>query len=129
MKVEWRSISCGMANSLALSSGTPKRSDREQYLVAKASYLETKDPSLKPKTENYWVKIPSNHMYFFADKIYNMNLTYVTDAGGALDPTEVLKRYIGSELGLSIKAGSDLSVSLDLTKKDHQPDAGNTAKP
>ena len=47
----------------------PKRFDRRLYLKAQ-------EEGKKPEKENYWRTIPSENLYFFAEKIVNMNLTY-----------------------------------------------------
>ena len=44
----------------------PKRFDREPYLKAKSE-------GLNPDKEKFWRPIPSENLYFFADKIYNLN--------------------------------------------------------
>jgi hypothetical protein len=47
----------------------PKRFDREEYLKAKSTGGD-------PSTSDFWKTIPSHNLYFFADKIINMNLSY-----------------------------------------------------
>jgi hypothetical protein len=50
----------------------PRRFNKERY-------RKDRDEGKEPKKEAYWTDIPSQNLYFFADKILNMNLTYVTD--------------------------------------------------
>ena len=47
----------------------PRRFDRDAYLRAK-------DAGQNPQTEAFWKQIPSQNLYFFAEKIVNMNLGY-----------------------------------------------------
>jgi hypothetical protein len=47
----------------------PRRFDRRTYLLAK-------DAGQKPKPDDYWREIPSAKLYFFADRISNLNLNY-----------------------------------------------------
>lgn len=83
----------------------PKRFDRERYLAAK------KDGPEKPNKEDYWIEIPSSNLYFFADKIFNMNLTYVTGTASSVD-SSALEKFIKPELGLSIKDLGKLTVTV-----------------
>jgi hypothetical protein len=87
----------------------PKRFDRERYLRARGD-----DPKLK--TDEYWTKIPSTSLYFFADKIFNMNLTYVTESGAPVD-TSAIQKLVQSELGASIKGLGDVNVTIQLEEK------------
>jgi hypothetical protein len=86
----------------------PRRFDRERYLRARAD-------GQKPDKEAYWVKIPSTNLYFFADKIFNMNLSYVTESGAPVDPSAI-QSFIQTELGLSIKDLRNLRVSIKFEK-------------
>jgi hypothetical protein len=47
----------------------PKRFDRDAYLQAKS----TRQPA---QTKDFWKEIPSDNLYFFVEKIVNMNLSY-----------------------------------------------------
>jgi hypothetical protein len=69
----------------------PRRFDRK-------SYLEQKGRGAKPDKEKYWVPIPSELMYFFADKILNLNLTYLDQSGKAVD-TRSVEKYLETQLG------------------------------
>jgi len=82
----------------------PKRFDRERYVRAR-------EDGPKPNTDDYWTKIPSTSLYFFADKIFNMNLTYVTESGTPVDPSAVQK-LVQSELGSSIKGLGNVNVTI-----------------
>jgi len=87
----------------------PRRFDRERYLTDKA--LTEKNGGPKPDKEKYWVKIPSRNLYFFADKIFNMNLTYVTGAATPIDATAV-ENFVESALGSKLKDLSNLKVTI-----------------
>jgi hypothetical protein len=56
----------------------PKRYNRDLYLKDREA-LEKEGK--KPDKAAYWQKIPSQNLYFFGDKIFNMNLTYQPPAG------------------------------------------------
>jgi hypothetical protein len=62
----------------------PRRFDRDRYMKAKSE-------GVKPEKNDYWISIPSQHLYFFPDKIVNMNLSYVTVAGQIASPAAVEK--------------------------------------
>lgn len=79
----------------------PRRFDRKSYLEDKAS-------GAKPDKEKYWVSIPSKLMYFFADKILNVNLTYLDLSGKAAD-TRNVEKYLQVQLG---KKTGEISVSV-----------------
>jgi hypothetical protein len=57
----------------------PKRFNRELYVKNKD--LSEKAGIKKPDKNDYWQEIPSQNLYFFADKIFNMNLTYRSPVG------------------------------------------------
>jgi hypothetical protein len=60
----------------------PRRFDRPAYLKAK-------DEGKKPEAKAFWRQIPSKNLYFFADKILNINLTYVTASEKITNPGAV----------------------------------------
>jgi hypothetical protein len=62
----------------------PKRFDRDSYLKAKTAG-KTADK------REYWQPIPSQHMYFFVDKIVNINLSYMTPTGPVVDDAALIK--------------------------------------
>ena len=76
----------------------PKRFDRDRYLKAKEA--EVKEGAQKPDKNDYWMKIPSENLYFFADKIFNMNLTYKPPKGKIAD-VEAIRRLVMEVLGRS----------------------------
>jgi hypothetical protein len=84
----------------------PRRFNREPFHKAKSEgqAVEKKD---------YWVPIPSRHMYFFAEKILNMNLTYITASPLITDPAAV-KDFLAAEFGSSLK----VSVKTEQTRPD-----------
>lgn len=83
----------------------PRRFDRDKYLADKAG-------GQKLDKEKYWVTIPSRNMYFFADKIFNMNLTYVTGAGATVNAADVAK-FLESALGASMKDLDTIKVTIN----------------
>lgn len=64
----------------------PRRFERKLYLQAKE---EAKSGGKKPDKNDYWIPIPSENLYFFPDKIINMNLTYLSPPGTPADSTAV----------------------------------------
>jgi hypothetical protein len=93
----------------------PRRFDRK-------SYLEKKETGAKPDKEEYWVPIPSELMYFFADKIFNLNLTYL-DLSGRVPDTRNVERYLESLFGkktgkLSVSVKGATEAPAEHTKKD-----------
>ncbi len=79
----------------------PRRFNRDQYLKAKAAG-ETPDKNA------YWVAIPSQHLYFFADKILNMNLTYVTEKVAST----AVEQFLAEELAPLSDEFGRLTVSV-----------------
>jgi len=64
----------------------------------RALFLKAKEEGQKPDKKNYWVPIPSQHLYFFAEKIINMNLSYVTVSDKIRDPANIEKFLADSPL-------------------------------
>lgn len=62
----------------------PRRFDR-------TGYLKEKDAGNKPDTKAFWRPIPSKNLYFLADKIVNVNLTYLTPSPQVQDLVAVEK--------------------------------------
>ena len=89
------------------------------------SYLEEKAKGAKPNKEEYWVSIPSELMYFFADKIVNLNLSYV-DLSGKAGDTRNVELYLKSQFG---KMTGKLSVSVKTAAAppERPDDAGKTS--
>lgn len=69
----------------------PKRYNRDLYIKDREA-LEKEGK--KPDKGAYWQEIPSQSLYFFADKIFNMNLTYKPPAGKVADEEAVRKLVI-----------------------------------
>lgn len=69
----------------------PKRYNRDLYVKDREA-LEKEGK--KPDKDAYWQKIPSENLYFFADKIFNMNLTYKPPIGKVADEEAVRKLVI-----------------------------------
>lgn len=90
----------------------PKRFDS-------APYLKAKEEGKNPDKHTYWVPIPSQHLYFFAEKILNMNLSYVT-AGGTASPVAVQK-FLSEELSSVAQRLGKINVTI--VKRD-EPSAG-----
>jgi hypothetical protein len=80
----------------------PKRFNREKY-------LKDKEDGQNPQKENYWVPILSNHLYFFAEKILNINLTYVDLSGTVKDATAV-EKFLTQELGGAVTSKLTINV-------------------
>jgi hypothetical protein len=82
----------------------PRRFDRDPYLRAKSE-------GAKPEKKDYWISIPSQHLYFFADKIVNMNLSYVTVAGTVASSAAV-EKFLAEEFSPLTKSLGKLRVSV-----------------
>jgi hypothetical protein len=80
----------------------PRRFNRDHYLEAKESGEKL------PRKEDYWVPIPSQHLYFFADKIVNLNLSYVTEKASP----QAVEKFLAEELPFTQELGK-LSVSVE----------------
>jgi hypothetical protein len=72
----------------------PRRFDRE-------GYLKEKEAGKKPEAKNFWKPIPSENLYFFVDKIVNMNLSYKSASKGVADMAAIT-RMIAELLGKTI---------------------------
>jgi hypothetical protein len=75
----------------------PKRYNRELYLKDKESLAAE---GMKPDKNAYWQAIPSENLYFFADKIFNMNLNFMPPVGKVAD-VEAIRKLVLKVLGLS----------------------------
>ncbi len=82
----------------------PRRFNRDAYLKAKGD-------GTNPEKKDYWVSIPSQHLYFFADKIVHMNLSYVTVAGKMASPAAV-EKFLAEEFSPLTESLGKLSVSV-----------------
>jgi hypothetical protein len=100
----------------------PKRFDRERYQKDREAYQKDKEAHSgkdmkKPETKDYWTKIPSENLYFFADKIFNMNLTYLPPQGKVAE-IEAIKKLIMEVLGgkyssMNIRVTQDTGSAAD----------------
>jgi hypothetical protein len=86
----------------------PRRFDR-------AAYLKAKEEGKKPEPKEYWRAIPSQNLYFFADKILNINLSYLTVSGKISDASAV-QRFLAEEI--SPEGIGRLTVSVQKAKQD-----------
>jgi len=82
----------------------PKRFERK-------AYLKEKEEGKSPDKKLFWIPIPSEHMYFFSDKIVNMNLTYISPRGKPAD-AEAVKNFIKGVLGRSFGEEGKITISL-----------------
>jgi hypothetical protein len=62
----------------------PKRFDRHSYLNERAAGRD-------PQVNDYWKSIPSENLYFFVEKIINMNLSYKPPLGTLVDSATILR--------------------------------------
>ena len=86
-------VSDGKLTGIFLNN--PRRFDRELYLAHRAEWEKAGGPKPdKPDKEKYWRTIPSENLYFFADKIFNMNLNFKSSAGQVADVEGVRKLII-----------------------------------
>jgi hypothetical protein len=68
----------------------PFRFDRPAYLKAREDAAKQDEPK-KVDLKVFWRSIPSQHLYFFADKILNLNLTYLTTSEEGTNPAAFKK--------------------------------------
>ncbi len=77
----------------------------------RALFHKAKDEGKMPEKKDYWISIPSKHMYFFVDKILNMNLTYITTSTEITDSTAV-EKFLTAEFGsLKVSVKGEQKVS------------------
>jgi hypothetical protein len=82
----------------------------------RSAYLKEKDAGKKPDKNNFWTSIPSAKLYFFADKVLNMNLRYATPAG--------IKEFVAENIGdtgISITINPGRPPSMTPAKMDTPP--------
>jgi len=87
----------------------PRRFERQLYLEAKKD--AQKASTAAPDRKQYWVTIPSENLYFFPDKIVNMNLTYLSPPGATAD-LQVLQDLLKEVLSRSTLDLDRLTVSI-----------------
>ena len=83
---------------------TPKRFDRQRYLKAK-------DDGNKPNKSDYWIPIPSQNLIFLADKIFNMNVSFVP-VSGKIEDSATVEKFLAEELSPLGKNLGKLTVSV-----------------
>ena len=88
----------------------PRRFDRKAYEKAK-------DEGKKPEPNEYWRQIPSQNLYFFADKILNMNLSYVT-ASRAISNPNAVENFIAGEIPLPQDV---VKLTISVPKSTQEP--------
>jgi hypothetical protein len=79
----------------------PKRFNRKTYLEDRKTGT--------PQKENYWVPIPSTHLYFFVEKMLNINLTYV-DLTGQVKDAGAVEKFLTEQLGALAPGKLTISV-------------------
>ena len=72
----------------------PRRFNREVY-------VKDKEAGKKPTPKDYWKSIPSENLYFFVEKIINMNLSYKSPSKGIAEIAAITK-MIAELLGKTI---------------------------
>lgn len=77
----------------------------------RGAYVKAKDEGKNPEKKEYWIPIPSQHLYFFADKILNMNLSYVTVSGRAASAAAV-EKFLAEEFSPLTESLGKLRVSV-----------------
>jgi hypothetical protein len=96
----------GQLSGIILSA--PKRFNRQPY-------LEAKNAGTKPNKSDYWVPIPSKSLIFLADKIFNMNVTYVPVSGKIANAASV-EEFLAAEFTPFEKGLGKLTVSVEKEK-------------
>ena len=84
--------------------GPPRRFNRAQY-------LKVKDSGKVLNKENYWSEIPSQNLYFLADKILNMNLNYITKST-RIQSLSAANEYLARELSQLAERLGKLRISV-----------------
>lgn len=91
----------------------PKRFERKLY-------LKEREGGKSPDKKLFWIPIPSEHMYFFSDKIVNINLTYISATGTPAD-AEAVRVFVSEVLGRSIGDDGKITISLKPEKPPNRP--------
>jgi hypothetical protein len=90
-------ISDGKLTGIFLTN--PRRFNRESHVRDCEAWEKSEDKTKeKPDKENYWQGIPSKNLYFFADKIFNMNLNFKAPAGQVAD-YEAIRKLLAEAIG------------------------------
>jgi len=91
----------------------PRRFDRQPYLKAK-------EAGNKPNKDNFWTKIPSQNLIFLADKIFNMNVSFVP-APAEIEDSASVENFLADQFSPLEKSLGKLTVSVE-KDKTHSPD-------
>ncbi len=90
-------ISDGKLTGIFLTD--PRRFNREPYVKDREAWEKSEDKTKeKPDKEKYWQTIPSKNLYFFADKIFNMNLNFKPPAGQVAG-SEAIRKLLAEAIG------------------------------
>lgn len=91
---------------------------REPRRFNRDAYKSERDKGSNPNKNDFWVPIPSQHLYFFFDKIVNMNLRYLA----AKASPQAVQRFLTEEISFGRGLG-ELSVVIEETadKKSSPP--------
>lgn len=73
--------------------------------------MKAKGSDKQPVPKDYWKPIPSKNLYFFSDKIVNINLTYLTSLGHPADP-DAMKQFLENE----IRPSGDTKLKIEIRK-------------
>lgn len=103
----------GQLSGIILRS--PRRFDRQPYLKAK-------EAGSKPNKDDYWIKIPSRNLIFLADKIFNMNVSFVP-APAEIEDSASVENFLADEFSPLEKSLGKLTVSIE-KEKAPSPDKG-----
>jgi hypothetical protein len=103
----------GQLSGIILRS--PKRFDRQ-------SYLKAKEAGDKPDKDAFWIKIPSRNLIFLADKIFNMNVSFVP-APAEIEDSASVESFLADEFSPLEKSLGKLTVSVG-KEKALSPDKG-----
>jgi hypothetical protein len=94
----------------------PKRFNHDRY-VKDRERLRADGKEETPDKLTYWQSIPSKNLYFFADKIFNMNLTYKSPSGEIFDE-ELVRKLINEIMGSALTV-KDITITHEkMPEKD-----------
>jgi len=98
----------------------PKRYNRELYAKDREA-LEKEGKN--PDRNAYWQSIPSENLYFFADKIFNMNLNFKPPVGRIAD-REAIRKLLIKVIGQSFS-----TKNVTITQEKPPPSPSVPPKP
>jgi hypothetical protein len=90
----------------------PRRFNRD-------AYKSERDKGSNPKKIDFWVPIPSQNLYFFFDKIVNMNLRYVA----AKASPQAVQKFLTEEVSFGGELGKLSVVIEEAADKKSSPPA------